>query len=64
MKKELDYPLLVTPTVKIAGTQAVFNVVMDKERYEFTSKEVKNYLKSIYGKPAGLIKCINIQLFH
>jgi len=55
VRKELGYPPLVTPTSQIVGTQAVFNVVMDKERYEFTSKEVKDYLKGMYGRPPGEI---------
>jgi pyruvate carboxylase subunit B len=49
VRKELGYPPLVTPTSQIVGTQAVFNVVMG-ERYKMVSKEVKNYVKGLYGR--------------
>ncbi|MFA5794734.1 MAG: sodium-extruding oxaloacetate decarboxylase subunit alpha [Candidatus Brocadiia bacterium] len=54
VRKELGYPPLVTPTSQIVGTQAVFNVVMG-ERYKMISKEVKNYVKGLYGRSPGPI---------
>ncbi|MFH1230330.1 MAG: pyruvate carboxylase subunit B, partial [Planctomycetota bacterium] len=54
VRKELGYPPLVTPTSQIVGTQAVFNVVMG-ERYKMISKEVKDYIKGLYGHPPGII---------
>ncbi|KLO22959.1 oxaloacetate decarboxylase [Marinitoga sp. 1197] len=50
VRKDLGYPPLVTPTSQIVGVQAVLNV-MYKERYKSITKEVKNYLKGMYGKP-------------
>lgn len=54
VRKELGYPPLVTPTSQIVGTQAVFNVVLG-ERYKMVSKEVKNYVKGLYGRSPGPI---------
>ncbi|UCE95134.1 MAG: oxaloacetate decarboxylase subunit alpha [Candidatus Bathyarchaeota archaeon] len=55
VREELGYPPLVTPTSQLVGTQAVFNVLSD-ERYKIVSKEVKNYVKGLYGRPPALIK--------
>lgn len=52
VRSDLGYPPLVTPTSQIVGTQAVFNVVLG-ERYKMISKEVKEYIKGMYGKPPG-----------
>ena len=52
MSGELGYPPLVTPSSQIVGTQAVMNVLTG-ERYKVVLKEVKNYLKGLYGKPPG-----------
>ena len=49
VRKDLGYPPLVTPTSQIVGTQAVLNVVMG-ERYKMIPKEVKDYVKGLYGK--------------
>ena len=49
VRKELGYPPLVTPTSQIVGTQAVFNVLSGK-RYSMVSKEVKDYVKGLYGR--------------
>jgi len=54
VRADLGYPPLVTPTSQIVGTQAVFNVVLG-ERYKMISKEVKEYIKGMYGKPPGEI---------
>jgi len=49
VRKELGYPPLVTPTSQIVGTQAVFNVLSGK-RYTIVPKEVKDYVKGLYGR--------------
>jgi len=54
VRKELGYPPLVTPTSQIVGTQAVFNVLSGK-RYGIVPKEVKDYVKGLYGKPPAPI---------
>ncbi len=54
VREELGYPPLVTPSSQIVGTQAVMNVITG-ERYKVVLKEVKNYLKGLYGKPPGEI---------
>jgi pyruvate/oxaloacetate carboxyltransferase len=48
VRKELGYPPLVTPTSQIVGTQAVFNVISGK-RYSIVPKEVKDYVRGLYG---------------
>jgi len=54
VRRELGYPPLVTPTSQIVGTQAVFNVLSGK-RYSMVPKEVKDYVKGLYGKPPAPI---------
>lgn len=54
VREELGYPPLVTPMSQIVGTQAVFNVITG-ERYAIKSKEIKDYLKGLYGRPPGPI---------
>jgi pyruvate carboxylase subunit B len=49
VRKELGYPPLVTPTSQIVGTQAVLNVVLG-ERYKMVPKEVRDYVKGLYGR--------------
>jgi len=55
VREDLGYPPLVTPTSQIVGTQAVLNVVTG-ERYKMVPKEVKAYVKGMYGKPTIEIK--------
>lgn len=50
VRKELGYPPLVTPTSQLVGIQAVFNVLSGK-RYSIVPKEIKDYVKGLYGKP-------------
>jgi pyruvate carboxylase subunit B len=52
-RKELGYPPLVTPTSQIVGIQAVQNVLFG--RYKMISKEVKDYVYGLYGRPPGPI---------
>jgi len=49
VRKELGYPPLVTPTSQLVGIQAVLNVISGK-RYSIVPKEIKDYVKGLYGK--------------
>ncbi|NPA14642.1 MAG: sodium-extruding oxaloacetate decarboxylase subunit alpha [Aquificae bacterium] len=55
VREDLGYPPLVTPTSQIVGTQALMNVIHG-ERYKVITKEVKDYVKGLYGRPPGPIK--------
>ena len=55
VREDLGYPPLVTPTSQIVGTQAFLNVVHG-ERYKVVSKETKDYVKGLYGRPPAPIK--------
>ena len=50
VRKDLGYPPLVTPTSQIVGTQAVLNVLVNGKRYQNVTKEVKDYVRGLYGK--------------
>ncbi len=54
VRKELGYPPLVTPTSQLVGTQAALNVISGK-RYSIVPKEVKDYVKGLYGRPPAPI---------
>jgi oxaloacetate decarboxylase alpha subunit len=54
VRKELGYPPLVTPTSQLVGTQAVLNVISGK-RYSIIPKEIKDYVRGLYGKPPAPI---------
>ncbi len=54
VREELGYPPLVTPMSQITGTQAVMNVATGK-RYSVVSKEVRDYVRGMYGRPPGEI---------
>lgn len=54
VRKELGYPPLVTPTSQLVGIQAVFNVICGK-RYGIVPKEIKDYVRGLYGKPPAPI---------
>lgn len=49
VRADLGYPPLVTPISQMVGTQAVMNV-MTGERYKVIPKEIKDYVKGLYGK--------------
>ena len=55
VREDLGYPPLVTPTSQIVGTQALMNVIHG-ERYKVITKEVKDYVKGLYGRPPAPIK--------
>jgi pyruvate carboxylase subunit B len=50
VRKDLGFPPLVTPTSQIVGTQAVLNVLVNGQRYRNVTKEVKDYVRGLYGK--------------
>lgn len=54
VRKDLGYPPLVTPTSQIVGIQAVLNVITG-DRYKMVPKEVKDYVKGLYGKSPAMI---------
>lgn len=49
VRKELGYMPLVTPTSQMCGTQAVLNVLTGK-RYGVVPKEIKDYVRGMYGR--------------
>ncbi|MDD1678575.1 MAG: pyruvate/oxaloacetate carboxyltransferase [Methanomicrobiales archaeon] len=53
VRADLGYPPLVTPTSQIVGTQAVFNVLANGERYGHVTNEVRDYVRGQYGRPPG-----------
>ena len=55
VRKDLGYPPLVTPMSQMVGTQAVLNI-LSGERYKMVPKEVKNYVRGLYGKSTVPIK--------
>jgi len=55
VREDLGYPPLVTPTSQIVGTQAFMNV-LHGERYKVVTKEVRDYVKGLYGRPPAPIK--------
>ncbi len=54
VRKDMGYPPLVTPTSQIVGTQAVTNVVAGG-RYKVVSRQTKDYVQGLYGKPPAPI---------
>lgn len=54
VREDLGYPPLVTPLSQMVGTQAVMNI-LSGERYKMISKEIKDYIRGLYGKPPSLI---------
>ena len=55
VREDLGYPPLVTPMSQMVGTQALFNVILG-ERYKMVPKEIKDYVRGLYGKPPYPIK--------
>jgi oxaloacetate decarboxylase (Na+ extruding) subunit alpha len=49
VREDLGFPPLVTPLSQMVGTQAVFNI-LSGERYKMVPKEIKEYVKGLYGK--------------
>lgn len=55
VREDLGYPPLVTPTSQIVGVQSVMNVLAG-ERYKLVPKEVKDYVKGLYGRSPAPIR--------
>ena len=55
VREDLGFPPLVTPTSQIVGVQAVMNVLAG-ERYKLVPKEVKDYVKGLYGRSPAPIR--------
>ncbi len=49
VRADMGYPPLVTPLSQMVGTQALMNVISG-ERYKMVPKEIKDYVKGLYGK--------------
>jgi oxaloacetate decarboxylase alpha subunit len=54
VRRELGYPIIVSPFAQFVMTQAVLNV-MGKERYANVPDEVRKYAMGYYGEIAGPI---------
>lgn len=54
VRADLGYPPLVTPTSQMVGTQSVLNVLTGK-RYSVVPKEIRDYVKGMYGRPPATI---------
>jgi pyruvate carboxylase subunit B len=54
VRADLGYPPLVTPTSQIVGVQAVVNVLTGA-RYGQITKEVRDYVRGLYGSPPAPI---------
>jgi len=54
VREDLGWPPLVTPSSQIIGAQAVLNVI--NGRYKVVTKEVRDYVKGLYGRPPAPIK--------
>jgi oxaloacetate decarboxylase alpha subunit len=55
VRRELGYPIIVSPFAQFVMTQAVLNV-MGKERYATVPDEVRKYVLGYYGEIAGPIE--------
>ncbi|WP_248479282.1 oxaloacetate decarboxylase subunit alpha [Tepidibacter aestuarii] len=55
VREDLGFPPLVTPLSQMVGTQAVFNVLTG-QRYKMVPKEIKDYVRGLYGKSPAPIK--------
>jgi len=55
VREDLGFPPLITPLIQMVGTQAVFNV-LSGARYKIIPKELKDYVKGLYGSPPTFIK--------
>ncbi|KZL90648.1 oxaloacetate decarboxylase subunit alpha [Clostridium magnum] len=54
VREDLGFPPLVTPLSQMVGTQAVFNVLAG-DRYKMVPKEIKEYVRGLYGTPPAPI---------
>ena len=54
VRKDLGYPPLVTPLSQMVGTQSVMNI-LSNEKYKMISKEIRDYVRGLYGRPPASI---------
>lgn len=54
VRRDMGYPPLATPSSQMCGQQATTNVLTGT-RYKMISKEMRDYCRLMYGKPAGPI---------
>ncbi|UTD56360.1 pyruvate carboxylase subunit B [Halomonas sp. MS1] len=52
VRKELAWPIMITPFAQFVGTQAVMNVISG-ERYGTVPNEIKKYVLGYYGRLLG-----------
>ncbi|MBU3182141.1 oxaloacetate decarboxylase subunit alpha [Clostridium psychrophilum] len=55
VREDLGFPPLITPLIQMVGTQAMFNV-LSGSRYKTIPKELKDYVKGLYGSSPKPIK--------
>ena len=60
VRRDLGYPILVSPFAQYIITQAVMNVVQG-ERYKTIPDEVRKYAMGYYGKLAAQPACVTVQ---
>jgi oxaloacetate decarboxylase (Na+ extruding) subunit alpha len=54
VRRDLGWPIVVSPMAQYLGTQAVLNVLTGK-RYQIVPQEIKQYVLGYYGKVPGEI---------
>lgn len=54
VRADFGYPPLAAPISQLVAAQATFNVIAGT-RYKIVSKEVKDFVKGLYGQPPGKI---------
>lgn len=55
VRKELGYPVMITPLSQIVATQAALNVVSG-DRYSLVPDEIFKYVLGFYGKPVAPVE--------
>jgi len=55
VRREIGYPVMVTPLSQLVGVQATLNVV-EGERYRTIPQELRMYARGYYGRPAAPIE--------
>ena len=55
VRREIGYPVMVTPLSQLVGVQATLNVV-EGERYRTIPQELRMYARGYYGRPASPIE--------
>jgi len=55
VRKEIGYPVMVTPFSQMVGVQATLNVIEGK-RYHTIPQELRLYARGYYGRPAAPVE--------